>query len=301
MNISLDALETLDAIEREGSFSAAARALHKVPSAVSYAVAQLEDAVGVALFVRQGRRAHLTDAGRAIVDEARAVLARARRLEGLAARFRDGWEPTLRVVLDGIVPMTPVLRVLRDFGRDDVPTRLQLRVEFLGGVQDRFEAVDADLMVVKAWTPSPHLVARHLPDVTVVLVASGDHPLCAAAEPVGADQLHEHVELTVHDSSRSSRVVDHRRFGGSRVFLLSDFASKREALLMGLGYGWMPLALVADDLDAGRLAEVRWDAGSRYAFAPALVHRADRPPGRAGRRFADALAEALAPSGPVHG
>lgn len=292
MQISLDALETLDAIEREGSFSAAARALHKVPSAVSYAVAQLEDAMGVALFIRQGRRARLTDAGRALVDEARSVLARARRLEGMAASFRDGWEPTLRVVLDGIVPTLPVLRVLRGFADDDVPTRLQLRVEFLGGVQDRFEAVDADLMVVKAWTPSPHLSARHLPEVDVVLVAGADHPLCAAG-PVATDVLHEHVELSVHDSSRSARVVDHRRFGGTRVFLLSDFASKREALLMGLGYGWMPLALVADDLAAGRLGEVAWEAGSRYAFAPALVHRADRPPGRAGQRFADDLAHAL--------
>ena len=295
MDIDLDGLEALDAIDRHGGFSGAARHLGRVPSAISYTVRQLEDRLGVELFDRSGHRAVFTPAGRAILDEARAVLARARRLQGLAAEFAAGVEPRLSVVFDGIVPMAPVMQVLKQLQDDGVSTRVRMRVEFLGGVQDRFEATDADLMIVKSWQPSQRLVARDLPPVEVVLVASAAHPLADPADaPVSIDELRAHVELTVHDSSRSSRVVDARLFGGSRVVLLSDFASKLQAIEAGLGFGWMPLALVRDAITAGTLAVVPWAGGSRYTFHPALVHRADRPPGPTGQRFVTLLAEALA-------
>lgn len=295
MDIDLDGLEALDAIDRHGGFSGAARHLGRVPSAISYTVRQLETHLGVELFDRSGHRAVFTAAGRAILDEGRAVLARARRLQGLAAEFASGVEPRLSVVFDGIVPMAPVMRVLKALHDEGVSTRIRMRVEFLGGVQDRFEATDADLMVVKSWEPSQRLVARDLPPVEVVLVTHADHPLGAAdGGTVTIDDLRSHLELTVHDSSRSSRVVDARVFGGSRVLFLADFASKLQAIEAGLGFGWMPLALVREPLAAGTLVEVPWDGGPRYTFHPALVHRADRPPGATGQRFIDLLEAELA-------
>ena len=53
--ITLDALQTLDAIERRHSFAAAAEELHRVPSAVSYTINKLEEDLGVALFDRKRR------------------------------------------------------------------------------------------------------------------------------------------------------------------------------------------------------------------------------------------------------
>jgi DNA-binding transcriptional LysR family regulator len=290
MRITLDSLEALEAIAHHGSFAAAARALHKVQSAVSYSVRQLEEAAGVDLFDRGGHRATLTDAGRAVLDEGRRLLAGARRIETLASRLREQWEPRVEIVIDGILPMEPIMKALRAMADDAVPTHIQLKVEFLGGVQDRFAKDRADMMLVKDYVRSEILVEHALPDVDVVLVAAANHPLAEARRPLSLADLQAHVELTVHDSSESQPVVDARIFGGPRVFFLSDFGTKRQALLMGLGYGWMPVYLVREELAAGMLREIAYSAGSRYAFVPRLVHPADRPLGRAGSTFLRLLA-----------
>jgi DNA-binding transcriptional LysR family regulator len=98
---TLDQLLVLDAILRTGSFAAAARSLHRVPSAVSHAVARLEESLGIAVFDRSGHRAVLTDAGHRILEAGREVLAAARRLDVMADGLQAGWEPTLQVVVDG--------------------------------------------------------------------------------------------------------------------------------------------------------------------------------------------------------
>jgi DNA-binding transcriptional LysR family regulator len=289
MRITLDAIETLEAIQETGSFAGAARRLHKVQSAVSYSIRQLEEALGVTLFDRGGHRAQLTDVGRAILDEGRLLLSRARRLETLAARFQDQWEPRLEVVIDGILPVQPILQVLKRMADEAVPTRMQVKVEFLGGVQDRFEKDRADLMLVKDYTPSTSLLPHRLPEVEAVLVASREHPLTRARTSLELADLHRHVEITVHDSSESRRLTNPHLFGGERVFYLSDFLTKKTALLLGLGFGWMPLYQVHEELEAGSLRELPYRGGSRFRFAPALVHPVDRPLGRAGQRFLELL------------
>src|SRR5262249_9248601 len=119
--ITLDALAALDAIEYTGSFAGAARALNKAQSAISYNIRQIEEALGLAVFDRPGPRAALTPAGRALLDEARAVLARVHRLEHLAHRFRAGHEPELEVIIDGILPMRPLTALLRALADEGVP------------------------------------------------------------------------------------------------------------------------------------------------------------------------------------
>ena len=154
MRITLDALEALEAIHRHGTFAGAAKALHKVQSAVSYAVKQLEDGLRVELFDRAGHRAVLTDEGRVVLEEARVLLARARRIETLAARFHEKWERRVEIVIDGILPMEPIMGVLRRMAEEGVPTHIQVKVEFLGGVQDRFEKDAADIMLAKEYRMS---------------------------------------------------------------------------------------------------------------------------------------------------
>jgi DNA-binding transcriptional LysR family regulator len=257
---------------------------------VSYGVRQLEEGLGVDIFDRRGHRAVLTDAGRMVLDEGRILLARARRVETLAARFHEDWEPRIEAVIDGILPMDAILRALRTMMAAGVPTQIQIKVEFLGGVQDRFERDRADLMLVKDYARSDALLEHALPEVTVVLVAAEGHPLVSGAGALSLADLQRHVELTVHDSSESKRVTDARMFGGPRVFFLSDFSTKKQAIVMGLGYGFLPLYLVESELARGALREVPYEGGSRYTFAPMLVHPRDRPLGRAGELLLALLA-----------
>ena len=290
MRISFESLEALDAIDKHGSFAAAAKALHKVPSAVSYAIHQLEEGLDLSLFDRAGHRAILTDAGRSVLEEGRRILVGARRIETLATRLREDWERRVEIVIDGILPMEPIMKALRVMTDDGVPTHIQIKVEFLGGVQDRFEKDRADVMLVKDYVRSDRLVEHALPEVEVLLVASVTHPLAQEGRSLSLSDLQAQIELTVHDSSESLRLTDARIFGGPRVFYLSDFATKKQAVAMGLGYGWMPRYLVREELASGAFREITYSGGSSYSFTPRLVHPADRPLGRTGSAFLRLLA-----------
>lgn len=290
MKIDLDALETLHAIDEEGSFAAAARRLHVTQSSVSYAIRRLEERLNVEVFDRSGHRAELTEAGRMLLEEGREVLAGARRLEALATHVAEGWEPRLDVIIDGILPMNPVMAALRTMADTEVPTSIEVKMEFLGGVAHRFEADRADLMLVKDFEFGSHLTAHALSPVTVVLVSAPEHALARAKQSLQLTDLRDHIELTIQDSSADAG-RDERMFGGPRMFYLSDFHTKRHAILEGLGFGWMPMHLVEEELDDGRLVELDYEPGSRYDFRPQLVHRAERPLGKAGQLFLERLQE----------
>ncbi len=282
----LDAIRALDAVVRHGGFAQAAAALHRVQSTVSYQVGKLEAQLGVPLLDRTHYRVQLTPAGEALLAEGRRLLGQADRMAWMAQQFSDGWEPRLTVILDGILSLEASLRALKTLAEEKVPTRIQLKVEYLGGVQFRFEKDNADIMLVKDYVGRPDLDAYPLPAVECVLCVSPRHSLAGRAR-VTLRELHEHVELSVQDSS--DRGDDEHMFGGDRVFYLSGFIAKKQALLMDLGFGWMPRYLVDRELQVGALTELRYAGGSRYSFMPQLVHRVTAPLGRSGRRLAELL------------
>jgi DNA-binding transcriptional LysR family regulator len=286
MRPDLGALEALDAVIRFGGFAHAAVRLHKVQSAVSYQVRKLEEQLGVPLLDRGGYRVRLTPAGVAVLAEGRRLLAQAEHVASVAQQFSAGWEPRLTIIVDGILPLEPTLAALKTLADERVPTRIQVKVEFLGGVQFRFEKDNADLMLVKDYVAHPSLAAAALPDIECILCVSPTHPL-AALRSISRAELQQHVELSVQDSSDQGD--DRHMFGGERVFYLSGFITKKQALLMGLGFGWMPRYLVDKELRNGTLRELRYVAGSRYSFTPYFVRRLDAPLGRTGQRLTTLL------------
>ncbi|MBT9555451.1 MAG: LysR family transcriptional regulator [Myxococcales bacterium] len=291
MRITLDALETLDAIARHGSFGAAARALHKAQSAVSYSVRQLEETLGVDLFDRSSYRARLTPEGAAVLEEGRAVLSRARRLESMALEYAGGWEPRLRVVVDGVLPMRPIMQALLTLEDEKVPTHVQVSTEFLSGVERRFERDGAEIMIAKDWTRDPLLEGRELPAEALVLVAAAGHPVLTAG-PHDLDSLRPFLEVSVHDSSEHTQSRDTNTVPGGRVFYVSDFQTKHDALRLGLGYGWLPTRLTGPDLASGHLVEVPHRVSSRQSLTPWLVTRRTEPLGRTARRFVEVVVAA---------
>lgn len=282
MRVDIEALRVLDVVIQEGSFAKAAVKLHKAQSAISYQIKKLEQQFDVTLFDRSHYRAELTPQGRALWQEGRQLLQQAMRIENLADQYAKGWEPSFELVIDGALPLEPVMRAMKALADKAIPTKIQIKVEALGGVQMRFKQDEANMMLVVDYTPSPKLNAIPLPAVPMVLVTSREHAL-AEHTAISLPQLLSHVELTIHDSSdTTTSKQDSLQFGGDKVFYLHGFDSKKTCLLMGLGYGWMPLSLIAAELQSGQLVELDYLGGSRHAFTPMLVHSAERPLGKAG-------------------
>ncbi|GIU34846.1 LysR family transcriptional regulator [Shewanella colwelliana] len=288
MKIDVEAFKVLEVLVEEGSFAKAAERLHKAQSAVSYQVKKLEQHLGVKLFCRDQYRAELTAEGKVILAEGRRLLQYLNNIEHLASRFSEGWEPKLEVVVDGSLPMEPIMSALKQLSEHNIPTKIQLNMEFLGGVQHRFERDKADLMLVKDYRTGPNYRPKSLPEIRSMLVVSAQHPLASATD-VSLYELLQHVELTIEDSSPAKHNSDELQFGGDKVFFLSGFIMKKNALLMGLGFGWMPEFLIKDELALESLVELDFLGGSRFSFTPQLVSTMDRPLGRAGRLFTDLI------------
>jgi DNA-binding transcriptional LysR family regulator len=287
---TLDQLVVLETIDRTGSFAAAARELHRVPSAISYAVKALEEAVGVALFDRAGHRATLTPAGRRLLEEGGRVLAAARGLDRLAEELQAGWEPEVAVVVDGALPTEPVMAALAAFTGRGLPTRVQVNVEYQGGVWERFADLAADLAMPLEDAESRPEASEPLPVLPFAVLAAAGHPL--AGRPLERAELDAHVELVVKDSSAVyARRPREAWFGSRHAVHLSDFHAKRLALLQGAGYGWMPLHLVRADLASGALVPLELGDAGAWEYRPHLVRRPALGP--AGELFATLLCESF--------
>ncbi len=288
IRFTIDQLEVLQAIDRTGSFAGASRELHRVPSAISYVVRTLEESMGLKLFDRTRHRAELTPAGRRILESGAELLDEARTLDALAFQIRTGWEPELQLVVDGIMPMRPIIAALGVFREEQIPTRIRLDVEYQEGVPDRWELDDADLMICLDFEDKSDTLERTtLPPLEMLRVAAPDHPL-SSMEDASRDVLMTFMEVVVRDSSPKYARSPKRPYGGAQhLTYLSDFHSKRLALVQGAGFGWMPKHLIEDDLKDGALIQLRTQEVNEWVYHPELVHLKSKPLGRAGQRFVD--------------
>lgn len=281
MLVDLGALRTLEAILAQGSFAKAALSLNRTQAAISYQVRKLEEQLGVVIFDREGYRARLTPAGLLILQEGRQLLHHAERIQSIAHKLRQGWEPYLQIVVDGAVPMAPVMAALKALIERDAPTRVQLKTEFLHGVQACFENDSADLMIAREIDDDPFYRVTLLPELSFALCVSGTHPLATRSQ-VSSTELREHVKITIKGAHvRIDNCEKLAATDGVRALYLSDFETKKRAILQGLGYGWLPLYLVSDELSDGRLRAVDFADGNRYGFRPKFVTRLNREAGQA--------------------
>ena len=279
MSITLEQARALDAVDRHGTFQRAATALRVGHTSVLYALRMLEEALGLAVLDRSGYRTKLTPAGRRVLEGCRGLLAAEAELAATVAELRAGWEPTVRVVFDGIVPIEPLLVAVGELAREHVPTKIDVRAEFLAAVEETFVATEADLMISVLPARDGALRAIELPLVRASLVAHAKHPLARGHHTT--ESLARHVLLTVRGGDPKLEMPTAKLEQRSTV-LLNDFASKLAAIKAGIGFGWLPDPMITNDL-----ARVRWTGSSRHSFHPRLFHRGH--PGRAARRLIDAL------------
>jgi len=288
---TLDQLHVLTAVVEAGSFSAAARRLHRAQSVISYTIANLEAQLGVALFARDGRRPALTEAGRALLADARRIGRLVDELRARAAALRRGLEAELGLAVDVMFPTARLVAALDDFARAYPTVGLRLRIEGLGGVA-QLVLDGACQLGVSGWLASvpDALERRAIGEVRLIPVTAPTHAVARVPAPIGSAVLREQVQLVLTDRTALTEGQD---FGvlALRTWRLGDLGAKHALLLAGLGWGNMPAEMVADDLAAGRLVRLQIAEASEYHYPIGLIHRTDTPPGPAGAWLAERLAE----------
>lgn len=295
-SLTLDQLRVLTTIAETGSFSAAGRKLGRAQSAISQAVATLEDIQGITLFDRSGFRPVLTDIGRVLVTEARAVLLGAARFEAIATGTREGIEPELAVAIDPLVPTAAFIDSLHALRAEFPFLPVSFSTEGLGGAERRLRRGNAALALCILLPSVPKDVAAlPLLGIDLVPVVSPVHPLAELKRPVTPADLEEHVQLVLSDPA----APDGPSYGiiGNRAWRFVDLGRRLDFLLAGLGWCRMPEYLVAPHLADGRLVALTIDSDPARSTGPLTIyaaHMRNRSLGRAGSWLLNELRSRLA-------
>ena len=274
-------LKVFLAVVDEGSFAGAARRLSRATSVVSYTIASLEGQLGISLFDREStRKPRLTDAGRAVLADARTIWQSIDALRAKVRGLQQGVEAEVRLAIDMMLPAERVVDALNAFRIEFPSVSLHLRVEALGAVTQ----LVLDRVVTIAVTGPPDTAVDgtervDLGSVTMIPVAAPNHPLALAGRnPSGAGRAH--MQLVITDRSERTEGQDLGVLG-TRSWRLADLASKHLLLKEGMGWGNMPEPMVREDIEAGRLVALDLPdcRGGPYRFF--ATYRTDTPPGPA--------------------
>ena len=293
MRLSLDALEVIDAIDRRGSFAAAAEELHRVPSAITYSIKQLEENLGLTLFDRTRQRAVLTAAGRELLAEGRRLLQAAADLECRVQQVAKGWEAELRIAVDTVIGVEKLYGLVEEFYREGTGTRLRLSQEVLGGTWDALASGRADLAVGAAGDPPSgrNYSTRPLGRVRMVFAAAPFHPITREPQPLGEATIQQHRGVSAADSSR---LLPPRTVGlvsGQDVLTVPNMEAKVAAQVAGLGVGSIPSWLAEREAAAGRLVILETQAAR--AGGDSLIAWRPGGEGKALQWFVQRLADPL--------
>ncbi len=255
MKLTLEALEALDAIERLGSFAAAAKSLHRVPSAVTYTVQRLEQDLDVMLFDRRGHRAVLTEAGLELLREGRNLLRAAGGLECRVRQVARGWEAELVIAVNEILPLEPLYALVAEYDAGQGETRLRITRESLSGCWDALAEQRADLVVGASGDPPPGggYASQALGEIRFVFAMAPGHPLAGEPEPLTVEARARHRAVVMADSSRRLPARTVGLVSGQETLTVPGMLDKIAAQAAGLGVGFVPETLAAAHLDSGRL------------------------------------------------
>ncbi|WP_339486931.1 LysR family transcriptional regulator [Pseudomonas sp. EL_65y_Pfl2_R95] len=290
MQWSLEQIRLFVSVAEGRSFSAVARQLNRVQSAVSSSIAMLEADLGVLLFERSsGRQPRLTEAGAALLEEAREVLRQCQHLESRALGLVRGEELRLRLALDEAMPYQPVLDSLEALSTAYPLLEVQLASGAQGEVARKLLGRRADLGLLFHHEQMPDALERQrLGTIEMVTVCGAGHPL-AGLKPIDRRELARHRQLLMV-------LQDSHYPGGEQispaVWRTDSFYAMAELLMRNLGWAWLPRHVVQYPTYQNHLVELVTD-WTPPSLVVELVWRRDETLGPAARWLADRFAEHL--------
>jgi DNA-binding transcriptional LysR family regulator len=289
--VTIDQLRVFRQVAEAGSFSAAARAMHRAQSAVTYAVRKLEDQVGSELFDRAGYRPVLSDAGRALLPRAVRILDELAAFGDQARGIAGGLEPEVALVVDSMFSTPILVRVLAGFQREFPSVRLRMNVETLGATAQALLDGTADLGVCLEFASAiPGLETVPMGEIELVPVAAPGHPLARIKGRIPIEATRDHVQLVLADRSKLTQGKEYTVFS-VKTWRLADLGARHAMVVAGLGWCSMPMHMVKDDLAARRLVrlDLRRPGGVFPRPGVVLARRGEKVLGPAGRWLAHAL------------
>lgn len=288
--ISLEQWRALLAVVDHGGYAQAADALHKSQSTVTYAIQKLETLLGLEIFVLQGRRSVLTEAGRSVYQRARVLVDEAVSLERAAGHLAAGCEAEVTLAAEIIFPTDLLLGALSRFADESPDTRVELLESVLGGTDEALLEHKVDVAITS------HVPTGFLGDpllrLRFIAVAAPDHPLHQLDRPATSQDLRRHRRILIRDTGLN-RKREPGWLSPERRWTVSNMSTSIEAVSLGAGFAWFPEFRIQRELAEGQLRPLELAEGTERFVQIYVVH-ADRDyPGPAARRIVSLLHEQI--------
>jgi DNA-binding transcriptional LysR family regulator len=253
--VTLDQLRAFVTVVEEGSFSAAARKLKRVQSAISTAMANLEDQLGIPIWDRSTKIATLTDQGQAVLASARRVLGEVDSLRRLTSGMVMGLEPNVALCVDAFFPLSALTDLCTRFVKEFTSVDLRVDTEVLSAVSAKVLSGEATLGVVGPIGIPHGLEKKPLASVRLIPVASPRHSLASIKGKIPTRRLQEEVQIVL--SERGPSGVADQGVLSPRTWRVADLHTKLAFLEAGLGWGNLPEHLIRSALKRKKLVPVR--------------------------------------------
>jgi DNA-binding transcriptional LysR family regulator len=254
-SVTLDQLRALVTVVEQGNFSAAARKLQRVQSAVSTSMANLEEHLGVPIWDRSTKVARLTPQGQAVLHSAQRILAEVDALRDLTAGMAGGLEAAVSLCFDALFPLRALIDLCAAFSREFPTVDLRIDTQVMSAVTDRVRSGSATLGVVSPRGLGAGLERERLASIVMLPVVARTYPLAPHEGTLSEKQLADAVQIVL--SERSETGVADQAVLSPHTWRVADLHTKHEMIRAGLGWGNLPEHLVREDLEAGKLVELR--------------------------------------------
>ncbi|CAD5270701.1 LysR family transcriptional regulator [Alteromonas sp. 38] len=256
---TLEQWRMFKAVVDAGGFNQAAALVHKSQSSVHHAVQKLENAIGVVLFENSGRKVKLSPQGELMYRRAAFVLNEAQKLEAVAASLQAGTETLLRIAVDIIFPSDLLYNVLSKVSEEFPLLRIEIEETVLSGANSLLDSGNVDIAISPF--PYPGGFSEDLCEIDFAAVAHVDHPLHALDRALTLEDLKSHRQIVVRDSS-AERKVDAGWLGAEQRWTVSHIRTSVDMISQGLGFAWLPIAIIKKELEEGLLLPLPLDSSS---------------------------------------
>ena len=257
MVMTLDQLQVIESIVNTGSFSAAAKALHRAQSAVSYAVKSLEDEWGLKIFDRSQYRPKLTEEGAVLFNKAKVILSNVESLNLLSQNLSAGVEAKIRIAVSMVCSISDLTKTFQSFSKACPHTQLELSVEHLDHAEHRLQDGEVDLAITMRPRNMSGLAMAKFKDLSLKSTGTPDYVDEGNIKPNDLIDRTQIIVTQLHVGAKRDKKEGGGVLEGARQWRVADFPTKLSIIRAGLGYGYLPEQYVNKYLDNGTLVEIK--------------------------------------------